>query len=134
MLPWKYFDVLVFRMRTKNRKPRLPHLHFYGQQQTWKGHSTRRLEQQATILPSGFQEQHYKLLEEIRSCHLRILVIVFQRVLTAEYVDACKVDDVEDLRRRGLDVADVSLQYYIPNHKLQVEKFWEKYRKGSRPF
>ena len=36
-------------------------------------------------------------------------VIVFQRVLTAEYVDACKVDDVEDLKRRGLDVADVSL-------------------------
>lgn len=30
-----------------------------------------------------------------------------KRVLTAEYVDACKVDDVEDLRRRGLDVADV---------------------------
>lgn len=50
-------------------------------------------------------------------------MIVFQRVLTAEYVDACKVDDVGDLRRRGLDVADVSLQYYIPSHKLQVEKF-----------
>ena len=61
-------------------------------------------------------------------------MFVFQRVLTAEYVDACKVDDVEDLRRRGLDVADVSLQYYIPSHKLQVEKFWEKYRKGSKPF
>ncbi|KAJ7382323.1 putative aarF domain-containing protein kinase 5 [Desmophyllum pertusum] len=30
-----------------------------------------------------------------------------KRVLTAEYVDACKVDDVEDLKRRGLDVADV---------------------------
>ena len=29
-------------------------------------------------------------------------------MLTAEYVDACKVDDVEDLKRRGLDVADVS--------------------------
>ena len=35
-------------------------------------------------------------------------------MLTAEYVDACKVDDVEDLRHRGLDVADVSLQYHAP--------------------
>lgn len=30
---------VVFRMRTKHRKPRLPHLHFYGQQETRKGHS-----------------------------------------------------------------------------------------------
>ncbi|XP_068713692.1 uncharacterized aarF domain-containing protein kinase 5-like [Montipora foliosa] len=30
-----------------------------------------------------------------------------KRVLTAEFVDACKVDDVEELKRRGLDVADV---------------------------
>lgn len=34
----------------------------------------------------------------------------FQRVLTAEFVDACKVDDVEGLKQRGLDVADVSVQ------------------------
>ena len=38
-----------------------------------------------------------------------MLDIFFQRVLTAEYVDACKVDDVESLKQRGLDVADVSL-------------------------
>lgn len=38
------------------------------------------------------------------------LNIYLQRVLTAEYVDACKVDDVEGLKQRGLDVADVSLQ------------------------
>jgi len=30
-----------------------------------------------------------------------------KRVLTAAYVDACKVDDVEELKRRELDVADV---------------------------
>ena len=35
--------------------------------------------------------------------------VFFQRVLTAEFVDACKVDDVEGLKQRGLDVADVSL-------------------------
>ena len=39
-----------------------------------------------------------------------MLDIFFQRVLTAEYVDACKVDDVEGLAQRGLDVAEVSLQ------------------------
>ena len=37
-----------------------------------------------------------------------MLGIFFQRVLTAEFVDACKVDDVEGLKQRGLDVADVS--------------------------
>ncbi|XP_078367254.1 putative aarF domain-containing protein kinase 5 isoform X1 [Oculina patagonica] len=30
-----------------------------------------------------------------------------KRVLTAEFVDACKVDDMEGLKQRGLDVADV---------------------------
>ena len=39
-----------------------------------------------------------------------MLNIFFQRVLTAEFVDACKVDDVEGLKQRGLDVADVSPQ------------------------
>ncbi|XP_074615968.1 putative aarF domain-containing protein kinase 5 isoform X1 [Acropora palmata] len=30
-----------------------------------------------------------------------------KRVLTAEFVDACKVDDIEELKQRGLDVAEV---------------------------
>lgn len=30
-----------------------------------------------------------------------------KRVLTAEFVDACNVDDVEEIKRRGLDVGDV---------------------------
>lgn len=62
-------------------------------------------------------------------------MIVFQRVLTAEYMDACKVDDVEDLRRRGLDVADVSLQYYIylvTNYRLK--KFEKNIAKAQGRF
>lgn len=59
-------------------------------------------------------------------------MIVFQRVLTAEYVDACKVDDVEDLRRRGLDVADVSLQYDILSRKAK-SRFTGLWRRKVNP-
>ena len=40
---------------------------------------------------------------------LPLFLFSLQRVLTAEYIDGCNVDDVEELQRRGLDIADVSL-------------------------
>ena len=62
-------------------------------------------------LGSGGEDQH----------RLQIVVLkrrdfVLQRILTAEYVDACRVDDVEDLKRRGLNVADVSNFVFLRCH------------------
>ena len=36
-------------------------------------------------------------------------LVLFQRILSAEFIDGCNVDDVEGIKKRGLTVTDVSL-------------------------
>ena len=42
-------------------------------------------------------------------CHYLIyLLMKFQRVLTAEYVDGCKINDVAAIQSMGLSLTDAS--------------------------
>ena len=41
--------------------------------------------------------------------------LLLQRVLTAEYIDGCKVSDVEGIKKMGLSLHDVSIQMCTNN-------------------
>ena len=45
------------------------------------------------------------------NCVIDIIVCMFQRVLTAEYIDGCKVSDVAGIQKLGLSLGDVSTVY-----------------------
>ena len=47
------------------------------------------------------------------NCVIDIIVCMFQRVLTAEYIDGCKVSDVAGIQKLGLSLGDVSTVLYI---------------------
>ena len=42
-------------------------------------------------------------------CPMDILTFVLQRVLTAEFIDGCKVSDKEQIQAMGLSLYDVSI-------------------------
>jgi len=56
-------------------------------------------------------------------CSLLICLLLVQRVLTAEYVDGCKVNNVAAIQAIGLSVTDVSsifsTRYIYNSHSLR---------------
>ena len=48
---------------------------------------------------------------------------LFQRVLTAEFIHGCRVDDVEGIKKMGLNVNDVRIcLQYFPSKQRHVYK------------